>query len=130
MRLLTTSEDFKPFMHKERVNYGDVTVTEVDYDLNGICKAQDKETLKAIKEAIYDYAHDKISFERLAELLEINLYELDAAFRKRGEMPSDIYKAVGEWLEKHWNDVLREATVQDKEIEAFKRGEMPEEVKW
>jgi len=35
-------------------------------------------------------------------------------------------KAIGEWLENHWNGVLREAVVTEREIEAFKRGEMPD----
>ena len=47
-------------------------------------------TLKAVGGAIKDYTHNQISFERLAELLEINLYELDIAFRKRGEMPEEV----------------------------------------
>ena len=37
--------------------------------------AEHKETLKAVGKAINDYAHNKISFERLAELLEINFCE-------------------------------------------------------
>ena len=99
-------------------------------------KITHKETLKVVKEAINDYTHDKISFEKLAELLEINLYELDAAFRKRGaETRKVTLMAVGEWLDKgivkdlDGNRIRRQSLYpSEKDIEALKRGEMPEEV--
>ena len=102
-------------------------------EILAIIESRDKETLKAVKEAINDYTHNKISFERLAELLEINLYELDAAFRKRDtETRKVTLMAVGEWLEKNTRTDGLIGYGYDhliKGIEAFKRGEMPEEVK-
>ena len=99
-----------------------------------IADAEHKETLKAVKEAINDYTHNKISFERLAELLEINTYELDVAFREHSEMPSDIYKAVGEKLKHIMDDPFAEEWEKinyvTELIESLSRGEMPEEGKW
>ena len=107
-------------------------------------EAEHKETLKAVKEAINDYTHDKISFERLAELLEISLYELDVAFRKRDtETRKVTLMAVGERLKKvlgsyfvlayvgedePYAPTIEPKTVQEF-VKAFERGEMPEEEK-
>lgn len=67
-----------------------------------IADAEHKATLKAVGKAINDYAHNQISFEKLAELLEINFYELDAAFRKRdgilgeAKLPDNPFKHLYE----------------------------------
>ena len=101
----------------------------VKHGVERVADAEHKETLKAVGKAINDYAHNKISFERLAELLEISLYDLDVAFHKRGEMSSDIYKAVGKWLEGLWTNPVGNSPVTPEEIACLLRGEMPEEGK-
>jgi len=47
-----------------------------------IVKAQAKVTTKETADAISDYTEDKISFEKLAERLGVNVYDLYAAFNK------------------------------------------------
>lgn len=84
MSRLLTEEEIVKEASKDR------TYCQLSVDIGKwASKKQDKATLKTIGEAIKDYAHNKISFERLAELLEINLYELDVAFRKRGEIKKE-----------------------------------------
>ena len=114
------------------VPYADLTEAQKDQDREWADKSLSL-TLKAVKEAINDYTHNKISFERLAELLEINLYELDIAFRKQDtETRKVTLMAVGEWLDKgivkdlDGNRIRRQSLYpSEKDIEALKRGEMP-----
>lgn len=58
--LLHTIEDFEPFKWVDKVDYGGVTVTEVDYDLVGICKAQVERVFKEIEKSLkHTYCADK-----------------------------------------------------------------------
>jgi len=83
-RLLTDDELSRIYHETNMMSWHESLVA-----LERIAEAEHKETLKAVREAINDYAHNKISFERLAELLEMNVYELDTAFCKYGEMPEE-----------------------------------------
>jgi len=126
-RLLTEEELNKAYMGSD-YHPDSKIVLGIKHGVERVADESQKATLKTVGKAINDYAHNKISFERLAELLGVNAYELDVAFRKRGDAEhKETLKAVGKWLEScgrtdGW-------CILNEEVEILKRGEMPEEGK-
>ena len=118
--LLHTVEDFAPYKSVHKESYGDVTVTEVDYDLVGIAKAQRdltasicaKPALRLLtKEELLEMGYDR-NFEDKLEIAKAQLAIDDAECQKR------VNRMFARTLDIDTQTLQKVYDAHEKEIEA------------
>ena len=77
-KLLLTPEERSGIYHQTNIS----SWHDASEALKRLCQAQLNKVQQKQSEALQDFTENKISFERLAERLNINFYELHAAFEK------------------------------------------------
>lgn len=119
---LLSEEELEPIYNK---CVGDKYINGFAYE---VTKAQDSKTRQENDSAISDYANEKISFEKLAERLGVNYYDLYMAFVIHEGLEVDVrsktLKAVGDYLDKKWESAA-EIVLTRELIKTLLSGNLP-----